>query len=1070
MLLIISIFVDSAKGQGSTLDIKLNSSDPVQYCTLPVLVAKDLTIEGNPTITGMKISFSGAYKADEDELVYTGSLSQSWSAASGTLILIGNALSTVQDYVNAIKTIKYKNTNPNPTLGVRKITISLSDVDYLPETGHFYRYVPYLDISWTDAKAKCDATSYYGLKGYLATITSEVENKFIQSKTQGVGWIGASDSAVEGVWRWVTGPEASEDGSGRLFWNGKGADYTKGVPGAGPYLGRYNDWNTGEPNDSGNSPSRPQHNEDYAHILFFANNPAASLRWNDLPNGGGGPGDYESKGYLIEFGGFPGEPTLELSATLDLQVNTMLFANKGIQHQICEDDSVMLNKADTTKATYTWTPDYGTLSSLKIANPVAKPKVPTTYFVTGIRGVCIDTATYKVPVNPKPIVNLGRDTTICNPANIVLNAGTPFSKYQWLPNSESTQTITATKNGNYSVIVTDGNQCKGGDTIKVSFTDNPKMDFRSLDTLFCGVKSVALDIKTDKGTFTLNRLSDNTIFNNLNISVPSYGSYLFNIKASDQYSCKSDTTVNIGFHKTPTIGFSIDSTKCYGYNLDVKYNGDADATSDFIWIFGGDTIKRGIGIDKYIVPLGINRAKRDLKLTVVDQGCSVDKTLYDIKVIPDLQVKVLNSLGCEPYKAQFIADNTETVTYDWTFGDGNVLSGLTSNPTNTYQHSGFYDVSLKVTTNKGCENSVKIDSMVHVAPVPVVKFSLSSSDCLEPGPNQISFAGTGLTGSVKDNYIWDLGDFAPVERLNDPQGAPGPFKFDLKTKPMATLGLTVKSEFGCESVPANITLKRKPDFSVTSDATAGCIPFSPLLSGTINDLVDKIDFTWDFGDGSTGSGSTLSHTYSQPGTKYNIILAGKSSVTQCSGEVTKTNFLQTYPKPKAAFSMDNTVVYSDKPDVKFTDLSEGAASWLWNFGDGKTSVLQNPAYHFMKVGHQTILLEVANADLCTDTVSHKLLIAFDRLFPPTGFSPNAPNKADREFLLNSDGVSTKGYHFTVLSRWNDIIFEAKEEIKGWDGRMGNGLLAPAGVYVWVLDFSDFLGRRHRQTGTVTLVY
>ncbi|HZK87931.1 MAG TPA: gliding motility-associated C-terminal domain-containing protein, partial [Anaerovoracaceae bacterium] len=65
---------------------------------------------------------------------------------------------------------------------------------------------------------------------------------------------------------------------------------------------------------------------------------------------------------------------------------------------------------------------------------------------------------------------------------------------------------------------------------------------------------------------------------------------------------------------------------------------------------------------------------------------------------------------------------------------------------------------------------------------------------------------------------------------------------------------------------------------------------------------------------------------------------------------------------------------------------------------------------------------------------------------------------------------TEGYHFTIISRWNDIVFEAKEEIKGWNGQMQNGSPAPAGNYVWILDFSDFLGRRHRQTGTVTLVY
>ena len=116
------------------------------------------------------------------------------------------------------------------------------------------------------------------------------------------------------------------------------------------------------------------------------------------------------------------------------------------------------------------------------------------------------------------------------------------------------------------------------------------------------------------------------------------------------------------------------------------------------------------------------------------------------------------------------------------------------------------------------------------------------------------------------------------------------------------------------------------------------------------------------------------------------------------------------------------------------------------------------------------MLEVFNEYLCSDTVTHRLLVAFDRIFAPTGFSPNAPNMIDREFKLGSDGIATAGYHLTILSRWNDVVFEARDEIKGWNGQLSNGSFAPAGTYLWILDFKDFLGRKHRQNGSITLVY
>ena len=85
-----------------------------------------------------------------------------------------------------------------------------------------------------------------------------------------------------------------------------------------------------------------------------------------------------------------------------------------------------------------------------------------------------------------------------------------------------------------------------------------------------------------------------------------------------------------------------------------------------------------------------------------------------------------------------------------------------------------------------------------------------------------------------------------------------------------------------------------------------------------------------------------------------------------------------------------------------------------------------------------VLLEVANENQCTDTTSQNVLVAFDRLFAPNAFSPNSPNPLDREFKLGSEGLNTEGYHFRIMTRWNDIVFEARNEIKGWNGLMANG--------------------------------
>ncbi len=229
-----------------------------------------------------------------------------------------------------------------------------------------------------------------------------------------------------------------------------------------------------------------------------------------------------------------------------------------------------------------------------------------------------------------------------------------------------------------------------------------------------------------------------------------------------------------------------------------------------------------------------------------------------------------------------------------------------------------------------------------------------------------------------------------------------------------------------------------------------------------------VKYDWNFGDGKIGTGINPAHQYALAG-KYDIQLT-VTNRQNCSNSALVHDMVFAAPLPLASFNMIDSIVYNDRPIVDFTNTSRGANEWLWSFGDGMTSITENPVHNYAVTGYRTVLLKVSNEFNCVDSVSHQVLIAFDRIFPPNGFSPNAPDLSDRVFLLNSVGISSGGYHLKVISRWNDLVFEAKDEIKGWDGRMKNGNWAPAGTYLWVLNFTDFLGRKHQQSGTVALVY
>lgn len=104
---------------------------------------------------------------------------------------------------------------------------------------------------------------------YLATVTSALENSIVTSTAaQNQAWLGGSDAAVEGDWRWVTGPEGLENGGdGRPFWSGLGSG-----SGGSAVNGAYSNWNgAGEPNDAGG--------EDALQL-----GAGTQGQWNDLPN------------------------------------------------------------------------------------------------------------------------------------------------------------------------------------------------------------------------------------------------------------------------------------------------------------------------------------------------------------------------------------------------------------------------------------------------------------------------------------------------------------------------------------------------------------------------------------------------------------------------------------------------------------------------------------------------------------------------------------------------------------------------------------------------------------------
>ncbi|WP_299337155.1 T9SS type B sorting domain-containing protein [uncultured Psychroserpens sp.] len=318
-LVLVIIFSISEYNYAQNVPPAITVEGNQEFCgSAPMNIVTSVSISdpdaGDNTLENVFVQISEGYTINQDLLVLNGTypnITSSWSVTEGKLTLAGPASFT--EFTDAISNVTFQTTQTNFTQD-KLFSINLGDANYLPSTGHYYLYVPSDGITWTGALNAAEDLTYFGLQGYLATLTSEEESQFAGEQSPGTGWIGASDAGAEETWRWVTGPEA-----GTIFWMGS-------VNGE-PVNDEFSFWNAGEPNNFGD--------EDYAHITDPSIGNIGS--WNDLPNAGdpGGPDSpYYPRGFFVEFGGMPGDPEVNLSAssiiiTPKLVYDDILICNEG---------------------------------------------------------------------------------------------------------------------------------------------------------------------------------------------------------------------------------------------------------------------------------------------------------------------------------------------------------------------------------------------------------------------------------------------------------------------------------------------------------------------------------------------------------------------------------------------------------------------------------------------------------------------------------------------------------------------------------------------------------------------
>ena len=278
--------------------------------------------------------------------------------------------------------------------------------------------------------------------------------------------------------------------------------------------------------------------------------------------------------------------------SITIAFNSLPIFNLGADTTICSSDTLTLNATVPTAVSYLW--NTGATSA------TIKAFLPGTYWCEVNNG-CVYRDTLVIPaVLPKPIVNLGNDTTACGSGPITLTATNSNASYLWQNNSTN-PTITATTTGLYWVQVTSNNGCAKRDSINITLNPIPVFNLGP-DTDICQNDVLTLNASVNNA----NNYQWNTgaVAASINVSQPG----IYWCQVTKQNCVFRDSLAVLSIKPSPIVDLGNDQTLCEGITttLDATY-----LNSSYLWQNGTtNPILTVTQQGTYIVEVNYNGCKK----------------------------------------------------------------------------------------------------------------------------------------------------------------------------------------------------------------------------------------------------------------------------------------------------------------------------------------------------------------------------------------------------------------------------------------------------------------------------
>lgn len=712
----------------------------------------------------------------------------------------------------------------------------------------------------------------------------------------------------------------------------------------------------------------------------------------------------------------------------------------------CAGGPVSFTDNSTTQGGFqSWTWIFGDGTQSNQQNPVHTYPGNGTYNVSlvveNIYG-CIDTITMPVVIAPNPVPSFSADTVCAGSLINFNNTSTPAGvSWNWTfsngaSSSAQDPAVVLGPAGTYAVtlIVTDSLGCADTLTQNVTVNPQPTAGFTSSVTNGCQNTPIVFT-----NTSTGNPLSwswsfgdgSTSILQNPTHTFPNSGSFSTNLIVTNSFGCSDTVQQPVFVNGPPLANAGPDVTICLGSNATITANGGAT----YNWTPGGMT-----GSTISVSPA----SDTTYYVTVTDgNGCTaIDSVNVFVNPLPIASVSP-GVLICQGQSAVLVGSGG--VSYSWN-PSGNTNSTITVSPNTSTSYA------VNVIDANNCQATAFVT--VTVNPNPIISLSPGYFVC--NGTSAILDPGTG--GSM---YLWSTGQTSQAITVNNQgvytvtvtntsgctstastQVTVGGQVISNNNSTAICQGQTATLDAGYPgftyqwsngSTAQTITVSTAGAYSVTVTDPGGCtgtiantVQVNPLPQAAftpndecINDTVffsdlssanggGIVSWNWDFGDGNISYAQDPTHIYNNAGA-YPITLTVTSD-QGCTSTLTDT--LNIYPLPQANFAFGFVCVGQPLP---FTDQSTVAfgniISWNWNFGDGDTSLSQNPQHAYANPGTYSVTLTVSTPGGCTGTIT-RIIQVYPQ--PNLSFSATPVNICQGSTVsINNTSTSTNG----AINNW-----------------------------------------------------